>query len=253
MPRDIRIIRCLKDNYAYLLVDPASRGALLIDAPEAAPILAALAAGGLRLEAVLLTHHHWDHVDGRAAVLAEHPAPVMGNAADRERLPPLDHAFQPGDQLLDGACMVLDAPGHTLGHVAFHFPALKALFAADSLMTHGCGRLFEGSAADMFATVARYAALPDDTRLYCGHDYAGANLDFAARFAPDPQALAARQAELPRLAAAGQPTTGTTLASEKRLNPYLRVHLPQVAAAAGLPGAPALEVFAEIRRQKDNA
>mgnify|MGYP002621606026 CR=1 FL=1 len=253
MPRDIRIIRCLKDNYAYLLVDPASRGALLIDAPEAAPILAALAAGGLRLEAVLLTHHHWDHVDGRAAVLAEHPAPVMGNAADRERLPPLDHAFQPGDQLLDGACMVLDAPGHTLGHVAFHFPALKALFAADSLMTHGCGRLFEGTPDAMFATIEAFNALPQDTRIFSGHDYAQANLDFAAGFAPDPAALAARQAELPRLHAQGLPTTGSTLASERLVNPYLRTHLQEVAEAAGLPGASALEVFTEIRRRKDNA
>ncbi|MFN3954993.1 MAG: hydroxyacylglutathione hydrolase [Pararhodobacter sp.] len=252
MPHEIRIIRCLKDNYAYLVVNRAQQSATLIDAPEAAPILAALDAGGLRLTRVLLSHHHWDHVDGLAEILAAHPAPVFGNAADRERLPALDHAFHPGE-LLEGTCTVLDAPGHTLGQVAFHFPALKALFSADSLMTHGCGRLFEGTAGDMFATIARFATLPDDTHLYCGHDYARANLDFAARFAPDPQALAARQAELSRLAESGLPTTGTTLASERELNPYLRAHLPQVAAAAGLPDAPAREVFAEIRRQKDNA
>jgi hydroxyacylglutathione hydrolase len=253
MKDTIEIIRCLKDNYAFLIHDEASGEATLVDAPEARPILDALAASGRRLGRVLITHHHWDHIDGLAEILAAHPAPVFGNAADRARLPALDHPFDPGDTILDGACTALDAPGHTLGHVAFHFPKLKALFSADSLMTHGCGRLFEGTAADMFATIARFAALPDETRVLSGHDYAAANLDFAARFAPDPEALAARQAELPRLAETGQPTTGTTLGSEKALNPYLRTHLPQVAEAAGLPDAPPLEVFAEIRRRKDAA
>lgn len=253
MSEPIRIIRCLTDNYAFLVPDTATGDATLIDAPEAAPILAELERTGWRLARVLITHHHSDHVDGLADILAAHPAPVFGNAADRARLPALDHAFAPGEALLDGACIVFDAPGHTLGHVAFHFPALKALFTADSLMTHGCGRLFEGTPADMFATIGRFAELPDATRVYSGHDYAAANLAFAANFAPEAEALAARQAELPRLAAEGLPTTGTTLGSEKALNPYLRTHLPQVAAAAGLPGGAPLEVFAEIRRRKDAA
>jgi len=253
MPDTIHIIRCLKDNYAYLIASPETGTATLIDAPEAAPILAALEREGLTLDAVLLTHHHWDHVDGLAEILQAHPAPVYGNKADAARLPPLDHAFAPGDSLLDGACHVLDAPGHTLGHVAFHFPGLKALFSADSLMTHGCGRLFEGTPDDMFATVECFSALPDDTRIYSGHDYAQANLDFAAGFAPDAAALAARQAELPRLAEQGLPTTGTTLASERLVNPYLRTHLAEVAEAAGLPGASPARVFAEIRKRKDNA
>jgi len=249
----IRIIRCLKDNYAFLVNDPATQGATLIDAPEAAPILAALDESGWRLGRVLITHHHWDHVDGLSGILDVQPAPVLGNAADRARLPSLDHAFAPGDVLLDGSCAVLDAPGHTLGHVAFHFPRLDALFSADSLMTHGCGRLFEGTPADMFATIAAFAKLPDATRVYSGHDYAAANLAFAAKFAPEPGALAERQAELPELARKELPTTGTTLGSEKALNPYLRTHLPQVAEAAGMPGATPLDVFAEIRRQKDAA
>lgn len=245
-------IRCLKDNYAFLVHDPEAGEATLIDAPEAGPILAELAARGWRLARVLLTHHHWDHVDGLAGILAEAPAPVFGAAADAHRLPPLDQAFGPGDRLPGGA-EVIDAPGHTLGHVAFHYREFEALFSADSLMTHGCGRLFEGTAADMAATIGRFNALPPQTRIFSGHDYAQANLAFAARFAPDPRALAERQAELPRLAAAGASTTGTTLASERLLNPYLRTHLPEVAAAAGLPRGTALEVLAEIRRQKDAA
>lgn len=253
MTDSLHIIRCLNDNYAYLLIDPATRAATLIDAPEAAPILAALEQEGAHLAQVLITHHHADHVDGLAGILAAHPAPVYGNGADRARLPALDHAFAPGEDLLDGACKVIDAPGHTLGHVAFHFPALAALFSADSLMTHGCGRLFEGTPADMFATLRRFDSLPPETRIYSGHDYAAANLAFAAGFAPDSTALAARQAELPRLAEQGLPTTGTTLASERLLNPYLRTHIPDVAAAAGLPGAPAEAVFARIRALKDKA
>lgn len=253
MPDNIQMIPCLKDNYAFLIRDGKTGEATLIDAPESGPILTALERTGWPLARVLITHHHSDHVDGLAEILAAHPVPVFGNAADRERLPPLDHAFKVGDTLMEGACTVIDAPGHTIGHVAFHFPAEKALFSADSLMTHGCGRLFEGTAEDMFATIGRFAALPDDTRIYSGHDYAAANLSFAAKFAPDADALAARQAELKDLAASGRPTTGITLASEKQINPYLRAHLPEVAEAAGMPGSPALEVFAEIRRRKDAA
>jgi len=252
MTAQIVTIRCLKDNYAFLIHETASGETTLIDAPQAAPILTELDSRGWQLTRIFLTHHHWDHVDGLADILAAAPAQVFGAAADAHRLPPLDHAFAPGDHLPGGA-EVLDAPGHTLGHVAFHYPALEALFTADSLMTHGCGRLFEGTAADMAATIARMSVLPDTTRIFAGHDYARANLTFAAHYAPDPDALAARKSELDRLAATGGSTTGTTMGSERLLNPYLRCHLPAVAAAAGLPGAPALAVLAQIRAQKDAA
>jgi len=248
----IDIIRCRQDNYAYLVHDAASGDTILIDAPEAAPLLAALNARGWRLSHIYLTHHHADHTDAVAEILASHPAEVWGAEADAHRLPPLDHRVRPGDTLPGGA-RVMDAPGHTLGHVAYHFPALKALFSADSLMTHGCGRLFEGTPGQMFETIARFDALPADTRILSGHDYARANLAFAARYAPDAAALAARQAELTELAAKALPTTGTTLESERLLNPYLRCHLPEVAAAAGVPGADPGTVFASIRQQKDTA
>lgn len=252
MSGQIVTIRCRQDNYAFLIAHDDTGEATLIDAPEAAPILAELARRGWRLARVFITHHHPDHVEGLPGLRTAFAAPVFGASADAHRLPPLDQVFGPGDHLPGGA-EVLDAPGHTLGHVAFHYPRLAALFSADSLMTHGCGRLFEGTPADMAATIGRFNALPAETRIHSGHDYARANLAFAARFAPDPAALAARQAELARLAVAGLSTTGTTLASERLLNPYLRCHLPQVAAAAGLPGASPLEVLAEIRRQKDAA
>lgn len=252
MTAQIVTIRCLKDNYAFLIHDKETGETTLIDVPEAAPILAKLDRRGWHLSRVFLTHHHWDHVDGLPDLLAAAPAQVFGAAADAHRLPPLDHPFSPGDHLPGGA-RVLDTPGHTMGHVAFHYPALDALFSADSLMTHGCGRLFEGTPADLAATVARISVLPDQTRIYAGHDYARANLTFAARYAPDPDALSARMAELDRLADEGASTTGTTLGSERLLNPYLRSHLPQVADAAGLSGGSALDVLTAIRSQKDNA
>lgn len=252
MTAQIVTIRCLKDNYAFLIHDKETGETTLIDVPEAAPILAKLDRRGWHLSRVFLTHHHWDHVDGLPDLLAAAPAQVFGAAADAHRLPPLDHPFSPGDHLPGGA-RVLDTPGHTMGHVAFHYPALDALFSADSLMTHGCGRLFEGTPADLAATVARISVLPDQTRIYAGHDYARANLTFAARYAPDPDALSARMADLDRLADEGASTTGTTLGSERLLNPYLRSHLPQVADAAGLSGGSALDVLTAIRSQKDNA
>lgn len=248
----IEIIRCLQDNYAYLIHDDARNETTLIDACEAAPIVDRLTERGWSLTRIYLTHHHWDHIDDLAAILAVHPATVFGARADAHRLPKLDQEFAPGDILPDGA-RVMDAPGHTIGQVAFYYPHLDALFSADSLMTHGCGRLFEGTPDQMFDTARAFAALPDQTRIYCGHDYAQANLNFAARYAPDAKALERRTKELRDLSANMLPTTGCTLVQEKELNPYLRCHLPQVAAAAGLPDAAPREVFAQIRKQKDNA
>ncbi|WP_370205284.1 hydroxyacylglutathione hydrolase [Pararhodobacter marinus] len=248
----IEIVRCLQDNYAYLVHDPATGETTLIDAPEAAPILAALDRLGWSLSRIYITHHHNDHIGAVPELVEKTGAKVYGAEADAPRLPPLDHAFAPGDTLPGGA-EVLHAPGHTIGHVAFHYPDRAALFSADSLMTHGCGRLFEGTPDQMFDTIERFNQLPDQTRILSGHDYAAANLAFAAKYAPDPDALAARQAELPVLAEKNLPTTGTTLESERLLNPYLRCHLPEVAKAAGVPGGSARDVLAAIRRQKDNA
>lgn len=247
------ILRCRADNYAYLIHDAASGETTLIDAPDAAPIAAELDRRGWTLSHILLTHHHDDHVAGVADLRAG--AQVWGARADAHRLPPLDHALAPGDTiaLRAGDVQVMDAPGHTIGHIAFYLAARDALFSGDSLMVHGCGRLFEGTPAQMLATCMAMRALPGQTRLYSGHDYAAANLRFAADFAPDAGALAARQHALSDLAARGAPTVGVTLADECLLNPYLRCDLPQVAQAAGLAGAPALDVLTAIRARKDCA
>jgi hydroxyacylglutathione hydrolase len=255
MAYEIITIRCLDDNYAFVVANTRTGEAALIDAPEAAPINAALAARpDITLTTLLLTHHHHDHVEGIDGLDRLADLTITGAAADAHRLPALDQMVSPGEQITicDTPFHIMAADGHTLNHIAFYAPALDAVFTGDSLMTHGCGRLFEGTAAQMCDTMQGFAALRDETRTYCGHDYARANLTFAALFAPEPQALATRLAELDQLDATQTSTTGVTIGLEKQLNPYLRAHLPQVKASLDLPQTtPTVDVFAEIRTRKD--
>lgn len=247
----VTVIRCRADNYAYLLHDDATGDTVLIDAPEAGPIRAELSRRGWRLSHILLTHHHDDHVAGLADL--RNGAEVIGARADAHRLPPLDRAVTPAETIATGTgdFTVLAADGHTLGHIAFHHAGQGALFSGDSLMVHGCGRLFEGTPDRMHATISAMNRLPDETRIWSGHDYAAANLAFAATMAPDPGALADRQRAVGILTDERRPTVGVTLAEDRAINPYLRVDLPQVQAAAGLSGGDPVAVFAAIRAAKD--
>jgi len=254
MPLEILTIPCLSDNYAFLAHDPASGETALVDAPEAAPILAALADRGWRLTQVLLTHHHWDHVEGLAEILAAHPAKVTGAAADAHRLPPLDAALHEGDLVQIGAetGQVIDVSGHTVGHVAYHFPDSRALFTADSLMALGCGRVFEGTMAQMWASLSKLAVLPPETVVYSGHEYTQANGRFAETVDPDNPALQRRIHDIATAREAGQPTVPSTLALELATNPFLRAGDPGIQAHLGMVGADPAAVFAEIRTRKDN-
>lgn len=252
MPAQLVTIPCLKDNYAFLLHDAASGATAVVDAPEAAPILRALAERGWRASHVLITHHHADHIDG-VAELAAAGAQVIGAAADAHRLPPLDRAVAEGDRIAVGeiAVEVLEVPGHTLGHLAYHAPAAAAVFTADSLMALGCGRLFEGTPAQMWKSLRKLAALPDDTLVCSGHEYTAANARFALTIEPDNPALRARAAEVETARAAGRPTVPSRLSEEKATNPFLRAGLPQVKRALGMETAEDVAVFAEIRARKD--
>lgn len=253
MPLELVTVPCLKDNYAYLLHDAASRATALVDAPEAAPILAVLAARGWQLGQIALTHHHSDHIDGVGELVAATGAQVIGAAADRHRLPPLDHAVAPGDSItIAGAvAVVIDVSGHTVGHVAFHLPDEKLAFTADSLMALGCGRLFEGTPAQMWASLGRLAALDPATLICSGHEYTAANARFALTIEPDNPALVARVADITAARAAGRATVPSLLALELATNPFLRAHLPSVKSAIGMPLAEDGDSFAEIRRRKD--
>ena len=244
-------IPCLQDNYAFLVHDPDTGDTALVDAPEAAPIQAELDARGWRLTDILITHHHGDHVDGVAALRGH--ARVIGAAADLERLPPLDLAVDEGDAITVAgqAVHVLDVPGHTEGHIAFHMPQAGYVFTADSLMALGCGRLFEGTAWMMWDSLQKLRALPDHTLVCSGHEYTSANARFALSIDPENPDLILRVKEIEAARAAGQPTVPSTLAEEKRTNPFLRADLPQLKAALGMDDALAVDVFAEVRARKD--
>lgn len=254
MTLEIVTIPCLADNYAFLIIDGQSGFTALVDAPEEAPILQALSDRGLSLDMVLLTHHHWDHVDGLAGILAEHKATVVGAKADAHRLPALDIAVSEGDEFQMGSASVrvIDVSGHTLGHVAFYVPAANAVFTADSLMALGCGRLFEGAPEVMWQSLQKLMALPDETIVCSGHEYTTANGKFALTIEPGNPALVARVEATKAAREAGQPTVPSTLADELATNPFLRGHMPEVQASVGLSGADAGAVFARVREAKDN-
>ncbi|MDV4145888.1 hydroxyacylglutathione hydrolase [Shimia sp. FJ5] len=253
MPLETVTIPCLADNYAFLVHNTDSGETALVDAPESGPILSALNQLGWTLDTVLLTHHHWDHVDGLAAILEVHKARVIGAKADAHRLPALDLAVSEGDTVtVCGEEMtVLDVSGHTVGHVAFHFPATGVVFTADSLMALGCGRLFEGTPAQMWQSLGKLAALPGETMVCSGHEYTETNLRFALTVDPDNPALKARGEAIAKARKENRPTVPSILSEEMATNPFLRAADPAIRAQLGMQDATDTEVFTEIRRLKD--
>ncbi|PVA09891.1 hydroxyacylglutathione hydrolase [Pelagivirga sediminicola] len=253
MPLEIITIPCLSDNYAFLAHYPGSGETLCVDVPEAAPVSAMLAQKGWTLSHVLLTHHHADHVQGLDALLADHPATVIGAAADAHRLPKLDVEVQEGDEIRIGmqTGRIFDVSGHTVGHIAAHFPDSDAVFTADSLMALGCGRLFEGSAEQMWRSLCKLMELPPDTVVYSGHEYTAANAKFAQTVDPDNSALISRSSEIDAARKQGRPTVPSTLATELATNPFLRAADPAIRAHLAMQDASDAEVFAEIRARKD--
>lgn len=253
MPLELVTIPCLSDNYAYLIHDADTGQTAVIDVPEPGPILAALEAHQWRLTDILITHHHDDHIQGVDALRARTGAMVLGAAADAHRLPRLDLALTAASSFSIGRdyARVIDVPGHTLGHIAFHFPDSRLCFTADSLMSGGCGRLFEGTARQMHASLQKLAALPPDTLICPGHEYTTSNLHFATTLEPGSPALISRIAEVAAKRARGIPTVPVPLQVELDTNPYLRAHLPALKSAVGLPDADDVTVFAEIRARKD--
>ena len=255
MSAQAHLFLCLKDNYGVLLHDPGSGATAAIDAPEAAPIEAALRSTGWRLSDILVTHHHADHTGGIAELKAHHRCRVVAPHGEAARIPLVDATVRENDKVRVGAleANVLETPGHTAGHISYVFPADKLAFVGDTLFSIGCGRVIEGTPEMMWQSLLKLRALPDDTRIYCGHEYTGANIRFAKTIEPENAALRARAAKVDKLLAARKPTIPSTLAEEKAANPFLRADVPEVAKSVGLAGKPAWQVFAEIRERKNRS
>jgi len=250
----IALVPLLTDNYGYLLHDPASGATAIVDPSEAGPVLAAAEARGWRLSHILNTHHHADHSGGNLGLKQATGAAVVGPAPDRARIPGIDIALDEGGRfrLGDAEAEILFIPGHTKGHIAFHFRGERALFCGDTLFSLGCGRMFEGTAPMMWASLDKLRRLPPESRVFCGHEYTAANARFAVSIDPANQALRRREREIAELRAQNKPTIPSTMGEERAANPFLRADDPALAAAVGLPDAPPAEVFGEIRRRKDN-
>lgn len=237
---EVRRLPILSDNYAWWLRCPHSGQTAVVDPADADAITRAIDGLGGRLDTILITHHHDDHIAGVDAVRARFGARVIGNAADAHRLPKLDEAVRPGDTIHigDHAARIIDTPGHTRGHIVYAFESAKVLFSADTLFSLGCGRLFEGSPEEMFASMRALDGLDDDTWVCCGHEYTASNAKFALHEDPDNPALKAWAGEVARLRAAGLPTVPTRLGLERAANPFLR--------------APDAVEFGRLRRGKDS-
>ncbi len=253
MAADTHLFLCLKDNYGVLVHDSETGATAAIDAPESAPVEAALKATGWKLTDILVTHHHADHTDGIADLKQRHGCRVVAPRGEAQKIPLVDETVREGDSVKVGklSANVIETPGHTLGHITYWFHGDKLAFAGDTLFSIGCGRVSEGTPEMMWASLLKLRDLPGDTRVYCGHEYTLANIRFAQTIEPNNAALSARAAEAARQIAAGQPTIPTTIDEEKAANPFLRADLPAVAAAVGLSGKSAVEVFAEIRARKN--
>jgi hydroxyacylglutathione hydrolase len=249
----IHLVPCLKDNYAYLVHEPATNAVGIVDPSEAAPVFAALDKHKLKLTHILNTHHHFDHTGGNLELKKKTGARIVGPRADRDRIPGIDEAVGEGDvwSLGQAKAKIFDIPAHTKGHIAFWFEADKAVFTGDTMFAMGCGRLFEGSPAQMWSSLSKLAALPPDTRVYCGHEYTLANGKFALTLEPNNHALKKRMAEVERLRAENQPTIPSTIGLERETNPFLRPTSAELRKSLAMEGDDVVGVFAETRRRKD--
>src|SRR5471032_1239687 len=255
MAAEIRLFPCLSDNFGYLIHDPETKATASVDAPEAGPIIQALEREGWTLTDILVTHHHGDHVGGIAELKQKYSCRVVAPHDKSTKIADADLRAGQSDVVKVGGLLarVLETPGHTLDHISYVFDSEKALFAADTLFSIGCGRVFEGNYPMMWDSLLKLRALPDDFRLYCGHEYTAANIKFALTVEPDNADLKARAEQVKRLRAEDKPTVPTLLGEEKKANVFLRADEPSVAASVRMKGRSAAEVFTELRERKNKS
>ncbi|MGO4706953.1 hydroxyacylglutathione hydrolase [Microvirga sp. 2MCAF38] len=253
MPAQIHVFRCLSDNIGALVYDPNTGACAAIDAPEEGPIMAALAQMGWRLTDILITHRHFDHVQAAAAIKAKTGCRVVAPLKAREAVPHADAYVREGDTVKVGdlEAHVWETPGHCSDHVSYWFAPERAVFAGDTLFTLGCGRVLDGSYPDLWSSLQRLMALPEEARVYSGHDYTLSNGRFALAADPDNAALQARVAEAEAAAKEGRFLVPSTIGMEKATNPFLRAGEPTLAKAVQQEGADAFGVFQALREWKN--
>jgi hydroxyacylglutathione hydrolase len=251
MTLNVTLVPCLTDNYAYLVTDESGLCAV-VDPSEPAPVRKALAGRGLKLTHILNTHHHLDHCGGNLALKEEFGAQVVGPEKDRARIPGIDVGVSEGTPWQFGShqVTVLEIPAHTRAHIAFVFDGFA--FTGDTLFAMGCGRLFEGTPGMMWASLSKLMKLPDDIKIYCGHEYTLNNGRFALTLEPRNSDLQARMKDVEAARAKGAPTIPSTMGLEKKTNPFLRPDSKEIHAALGMENADTVSVFGEIRRRKDS-
>jgi len=260
MPAEVHQFLCLSDNFGVLVHDPKTGATAAIDVPDAAPYLAALAEKGWTLTDILITHRHGDHIDGVPALREKFPdAKLYVPANEADRIVPVTgpaHAqVREGDFVKFGslAAKVIETPGHTAGHIVYHFPEENLLFAGDTLFSLGCGRVFETTMTVMWESLVKLASLPGETRLFCGHEYTQANGRFALSVDGGNTLLQDRMRDVDAKRAEGVFTLPTTIELELATNPFLRAENPDVQANVGLQGKDPAAVFAELRERKNKA
>ncbi|MBT4879830.1 MAG: hydroxyacylglutathione hydrolase [Alphaproteobacteria bacterium] len=246
-------LQALEDNYIYVIHDEASGETVAIDPSEAAPVLKLLTEKNWTLTKILNTHHHWDHVGGNLELKKATGCMIIGSYYDKDRIPGLDETVIEGDLIHIGkhTAKIIEIPGHTLGHIAFWFRDAKTLFCADTLFSLGCGRLFEGTPEQMWQSLHKLRSLPDDTMVYCAHEYTEANARFALTIEHENVTLLKRAHDVKALRATGQPTVPSLLGEEKAANPFLRADAPEIQKAVHQIGD-TIGTFAKLRKMKDD-
>lgn len=254
MPLTIDQFMCRSDNFGILAHDEKSGETALIDAPEESAILEAVERTGWTPTMILTTHHHGDHVEANLALKKRFGLKIIGPAAEAEKIPGIDETVKEGDTVAIGgqSARVIETPGHTAGHVSYHFADAGIVFTADTLFELGCGRLFECGPDVMLDSMRKLAALPPETTVYCGHEYTQANAHFALSVDPGNSALRTRAGKIDELRADGRPTLPTTIGEELETNPFLRWSDAGIRKQIGMEDATDAAVFGEIRRRKDN-
>ena len=247
-------IPVLTDNYIYLIHERVSDETAVVDPALALPVLDVLDKKGWRLNCILNTHHHWDHVGGNLELKQKTGCKIIAPQSDRHRIPGIDIGVSEGDVITLGAGMarVISTPGHTSGHIVYHFAEDNALFCGDTLFAMGCGRLFEGSAEQMWDSLQKLKALPASTRIYCTHEYTQTNGRFALSVEPDNTQLQQKMIEVQRLRAENKPTVPSTIEQERATNPFFRSDSINIQKTLGLEGQSPVRVFTELRKRKDS-